>query len=1671
MKLKKTFFVVALSGLAAALLVGLSLHVPPLDQTGPIQVASEKKLQNSINLDSLSAQLGSGVASAKHKASQPLFFQLAPVANFIVEPAKPADPKMGGARIPATYSMSYLQPSSLPDLSKMRKGMRVGIPLSDGSSYDGVVNLVKSGKDGSIRIGGGLDGSSGGFSLAKTADGFHGLVRLPENKRAFFIRPQDGRIVMKEHNLDEWQCLGMKRMQIAPQALPAAAQSYTKPVIPIFDTKPTATAVIYLDFDGELVTDSIWNNGNEIDARPPIYLGQPLSDSHIETVVNTVAQDFAPFNVSVTTNEQRYLDAAAGSRARCIITITDPITLGESAGVAYLNSWNLAGTTFDADVPCWCYGMYTPLDMALVISHEVGHTFGLRHDGRGASEYYAGHGGAGGVTSWGPIMGAPYGRELTQWSIGDYDAATNTEDDVAIIASPLNRVGAVVDDIGNTNATADQVVAGTINGAFDTSSFIGNSADQDWFRFVHGAGAGGANGGYNFGVAPVGASTNLDLGLEIRDSTGLVVNASNPNNSRNANVTGTLPPGTYYLVVRGAGEPFAGAITAGFTNYGAMGAYRISGFFTPVPSVPRIDVNPQSIAAVDGSTITLSVTAVGSGGLTYLWFKDGVPMSAETRNTLRLTNMSKDKEGSYVVRVTNATNTNLSALSTAAVVTVNFRPKTIALAPTGTIKLTSGQSLSVTATVDASISPLFRATPNLTYTWQKIRPLTANVRTFTSPNLTDTLAINPVGFNDAGTYRVLVTNQTGVVVTSTSFVVNVDSPPVVLTQPLPLSVIEQGRSGRLSVLAGGLAKLNYQWYKVDRTVTPNVESLVGTNSPTLNIVGQPLNAGTYFVRVSNSLTATLAGGTAAQSADAIVEVDTRPTIVTQPPTRSVLAGDAGVTLSVVAGGTATGRTFRWFKDGRPYLGAGFNTDTLTFAPTITWQDRGAYSVEVRNRVGFVRSVVANLRVSSKPIILTPPPLTVVGATGGSVRFGLVAGGDTPLKYQWFKDGLPAPTPVTAVVTSPILNLSKLSIATHAGSYFCRVSNGHPAGTTDTALVTLAVEDPPKVTAITTNFSANSHRAAVGRDVTITPSFTGTAPFSFEWQKAGRRFTGGTVNPVTGALTLTSAQTGDSGAYSVVISNRTVDVNNRAITSKSASLNVSILIPPTVTRPPRDQAVTEGTPVTLSVDAAGSPTLKYQWYKVEKDLSNNDIEVLVANQTRNVLQFNSPLATNSGRYRCEVSNSVGAVKSPIATLSIGPTPPPTITRFQPTKATKNELILLTGSNLQYLVSAKVGDKAAAVTLISSTQAYVKVPVGLTNNSQNTIEVTSSGTGGKTDSLPSKLVYSDKVANDALIDAVILTGTNFAFQGDSTGFSNGDPVDAEHAFLASAWHWWTSPATRRYTLRTRTTFDIAIARYRGIPGGTLTRIGNFVDSARITNDETMTFTANGGESNVFFVGGYNSNGSWRSEGQYGLILESGSPIPTFESASTPRGSQEWVGYEGNDGSIKPIDDLQEVDGVIKIGGHGKSIELPLLIWNNSLTAPETSKTTVASVKMQLELPEEGSNDRFGWTAVDAEKAPMAALWVDARNGLLNYTSGNGVTTALNQRMISGSPVSIEFLHDAVANQLKVFYEGVVIHTDTTIRSGSSFSTISATYQPAQGIATHGTMIFSDLDVRYE
>src|SRR5207249_2860768 len=202
--------------------------------------------------------------------------------------------------------------------------------------------------------------------------------------------------------------------------------------------------------------------------------------------------------------------------------------------------------------------------IAEAVSHEVGHTLGLNHDGTSTVGYYSGQG------NWAPIMGVGYYHEVTQWSKGEYADANNTEDDLAIIQGYISYRA---DDHGDTIGTATPLTGPDIS----ASGVVEKSTDVDMFSFQTGAGT------ISFTVNPAPRSPNLDIYVRLYDGTGNPV-ASNDGAGLPASLTATVATGTYYLEIGGvgSGNPF----TTGYSDYASLGQYQITGTVIPTGTQP-----------------------------------------------------------------------------------------------------------------------------------------------------------------------------------------------------------------------------------------------------------------------------------------------------------------------------------------------------------------------------------------------------------------------------------------------------------------------------------------------------------------------------------------------------------------------------------------------------------------------------------------------------------------------------------------------------------------------------------------------------------------------------------------------------------------------------------------------------------------------------------------------------------------------------------------------------------------------------------------------------------------------------------------------------------------------------------------------------------------------------
>ena len=463
-------------------------------------------------------------------------------------------------------------------------------------------------------------------------------------------------------------------------------------------SRPGSSRTIYLDFDGHTATGTAWNASYGIDpiVNPAYDLdGVPGSFSNeelarIQQIFLRVAEDYAPFDVNVTTEEptadritrSSTSDAVFGTR----VVITRDFTKSTSrpcscGGFAYIGIFDSVG---DYNKPAYVFydnlGGGNEKYVAEAISHEAGHNVGLSHDGTSTANYYRGHGS--GATGWAPIMGSGYYQELVQWSRGEYPDANNKEDDFAVMQN--NGLPLMGDDHGSTTSAATRMPSTVSGGVASVSArgVIERASDVDVFSFVADPGS------FSITVTPGLRAPNLDVIAELRDSAGRLIASSNPADALNATLSGTLPAaGTYYVTVNGTGK--GDPLNGGYSDYGSLGAYTVSGTVPLSSSQPPV---AQVSASTTRGTAPVAVSFSGTGSYdpdgtiaSYVWnFGDGSPAVSGPTATYTYT-----QPGTYTATLTVTDNSGLT----------DSRPVTVDVTAPVTVTTMYVQGITVTVNV------------------------------------------------------------------------------------------------------------------------------------------------------------------------------------------------------------------------------------------------------------------------------------------------------------------------------------------------------------------------------------------------------------------------------------------------------------------------------------------------------------------------------------------------------------------------------------------------------------------------------------------------------------------------------------------------------------------------------------------------------------------------------------------------------------------------------------------------------------------------------------------------------------------------------------------------------------------------------------------------------------
>ncbi|MFM2295463.1 MAG: hypothetical protein RLZZ350_1876 [Verrucomicrobiota bacterium] len=269
--------------------------------------------------------------------------------------------------------------------------------------------------------------------------------------------------------------------------------------------------------------------------------------------------------------------------------------------------------------------------------------------------------------------------------------------------------------------------------------------------------------------------------------------------------------------------------------------------------------------------------------------------------------------------------------------------------------------------------------------------------------------------------------------------------------------------------------------------------------------------------------------------------------------------------------------------------------------------------------GFLLTAV----VPSAPVI-TNQPAAVTNLAGSTATFTVVAGGTSPLAYQWKLNS----TTNLVGATNATLALTNVQ-ATNAGNYSVVITNAY--GSVTSSLAALTVVFAPSITN-----QPSSVTNVVGSNATFTVGVSGSAPLSYQWKFT----TTALANATNATFTVTNAQATNVGNYSVVVTN-----NYGSVTSSAVALALNF--PPGFTNAPLSQTALVTSNVTFTCTPTGTSPLTYRWRHAGTNVA--------ATATNTTLTLTNVATTAAGVYLMIVTNNYGSATSAIANLTVVPAP--------------------------------------------------------------------------------------------------------------------------------------------------------------------------------------------------------------------------------------------------------------------------------------------------------------------------------------------------------------------------------------------------------------------------------
>jgi len=306
--------------------------------------------------------------------------------------------------------------------------------------------------------------------------------------------------------------------------------------------------------------------------------------------------------------------------------------------------------------------------------------------------------------------------------------------------------------------------------------------------------------------------------------------------------------------------------------------------------------------------------------------------------------------------------------------------------------------------------------------------------------------------------------------------------------------------------------------------------------------------------------------------------------------------------------------YQWMKNGSANVGG--DSPSYTTPITTAANNGEKYLVVVSNTVGSVASGEATLTVNANdlPATIQSQPQNITITAGETATFTVVAGGTSPLHYQWKKG-------TTAVGTDSAGLTFAHALTTDTGSYTVTAANTVNSVTSTAA--TLTVNAVPVAPTITTQ--PKSITVTEGDMASLSAVAAGTGPLHYRWKKGTTA-----VGTDSASLTFTKALTTDAGSYTVTVTNAV-----GSVTSSAATLTVNASTTVSVAVGPANATLGVGATQTFTASVVGSSNKAVTWTATGGTITNG--------------QYTAP--TTAGNYVVRATSQADNNKYAEATVKV------------------------------------------------------------------------------------------------------------------------------------------------------------------------------------------------------------------------------------------------------------------------------------------------------------------------------------------------------------------------------------------------------------------------------------